>query len=78
MNAVFDNKTISSREIAEMTGKLHKNVLSDCDNLNENYRKMSMAEITAVNYRADNGQYYRQYELTKIQTIDLMMKQELF
>lgn len=33
---------------------------------------MVMAEISAVNYKADNGHFYRQYELTKIQTIDLM------
>lgn len=63
---------MSSREIAELTGKLHKNVLTDCDNLNEHYRNMSMAEISAVNYKADNGQYYREFNLTRIQSMDLM------
>ena len=65
-------KTMSSREIARLTGKMHKNVLTDCDNLNANYQKLGMAEISAVNYKSQNGQYYREYHLTKIQTIDLM------
>lgn len=65
-------QTMSSREIADLTGKLHKNVLVDCDKLNESYGSMFMAEISAVNYKADNGQEYREYLLTKMQTFDLM------
>ena len=36
MELLQDNnkQTISSREIAELTGKEHKNVLADCDKLN--------------------------------------------
>jgi len=66
------NKTMSSREIAELTGKLHKNVLTDIDILNKHYAEMTMAEIPAMNYKADNGQYYREFNLTKIQTLDLI------
>lgn len=33
---------ISSREIAELTGKRHRNVLRDCDVLNEKYSKLSL------------------------------------
>lgn len=64
--------TMSSREIAEQTGKLHKNVLVDCDKLNDSYALMGMAELSAVNYKADNGQEYREYLLTRMQTFDLM------
>ena len=32
-------QTMSSREIAELTGKRHDNVLRDVDVLNENYEK---------------------------------------
>jgi phage antirepressor YoqD-like protein len=68
----FSGQTMSSREIAVLTSKQHKNVLADCDSLNENYSKMGMAEISAMNYKADNGQVYREYQLTRIQTFDLM------
>lgn len=72
MNNLELNKTMSSREIAELTNKEHKNVLADCDKLNDSYNNMGMAEISAVNYKADNGQTYREYILTKMQTFDLM------
>lgn len=42
-------ETMSSRDIAQLTEKEHKNVLADCDTLNENYKSLSMAEISAVN-----------------------------
>ena len=67
-----NEKKMSSREIAELTEKSHKHVLFDCDKLNETYRDLGMAEISAVNYKADNGQVYREYLLTKMQSLDLM------
>lgn len=73
MNELIKNtEKMSSREIAELTGKLHKHVLVDCDKLNESYRNLGMDEISSVDYKADNGQYYREFQLTKIQTFDLM------
>ena len=37
MNFLSNNQqTMSSREIAELTNKEHKNVLRDCDKLNDN------------------------------------------
>jgi hypothetical protein len=33
-----------------LTNKEHRNVLADCDKLNENYRKMGLAEISAGVY----------------------------
>lgn len=67
-------KTMSSREIAELTGKEHRNVLADCDKLNNQYQKMGLAEISAGVYTLPNTgqQQHRCYELTKMQTIDLM------
>ena len=64
--------TISSREIAELTGKQHKNVLVDCDKLNEAYRNMSLAVISADLFTDNMNRQQRQYQLTKIQTFDLM------
>lgn len=65
---------ISSREIAELTGKEHRNVLRDCDVLNENYEKMGLLKIEQGYYTHQNtgNQKYREYLLTKIQTLDLM------
>jgi len=69
--------TIGSREIAKITGKTHKNVLADCDKLNEKYRDMFMAEISAMNYKAENGRYYREYKLNRMQTFDLVTGYDL-
>src|SRR5690606_31364134 len=67
-------QTISSREIAELTAKEHRNVLADCDKLNSQYVKMGLAEISAGVYTlpSTGSQQHRCYELTKMQTIDLM------
>ena len=65
-------QTMSSREIAELTGKNHQHVLRDCDILNENYERMSLSKIGQSQYKADNGQTYREYRLTKMQTFDLL------
>jgi phage antirepressor protein len=35
-------QTMSSREIAELTGKRHDHVLRDCDKLNEQYSKLAL------------------------------------
>lgn len=67
-------QTMSSREIAELTGKRHDHVLRDCDNLNENYLKMGLPKIGEGYYTHPNtgSQQHREYRLTKIQTFDLM------
>lgn len=67
-------QTMSSREIAELTGKRHDNVLRDCDVLNENYEKMGFLKIEEGYYTHPNtgNQQHREYRLTKMQTFDLM------
>ena len=75
MNFLSNNQqTMSSREIAELTNKEHRNVLADCDKLNEYYKKMGLAEISAGVYTHPNTgkQKHREYMLTKLQTLDLM------
>ena len=68
------NKTMSSREIADLTGKRHDNVLRDCDNLNEKYEKLGLLKIEEGLYTNPNtgNQPHRQCYLTRMQTFDLM------
>lgn len=67
-------QTMSSREIAELTGKEHKNVLRDCENLNVNYEKMGLLKIEQGYYTHPNtgNQQHREFRLTKMQTFDLL------
>lgn len=70
----FNNElTMSSRDIAELCDKEHRHVLRDIDNLNETYEKMGMLKVGETSYTHEqNGQTYREYLLTKEQTIDLI------
>ena len=65
---------MSSREIAEITGKQHRNVMRDCDKLNEHYEKLGMLKIEQGSYVHENtgNQQHRECLLTKMQTMDLM------
>lgn len=65
-------KTMSSREIAELTGKRHDHVLRDIDSLNANYENLALPKVGVSNYKDSTGRSLRCYELTKMQTIDLM------
>lgn len=67
-------QTMSSREIAQLTGKNHFHVLRDCDNLNETYEKMGLSKIGEGYFTHPNtgNKKYREYKLTKMQTFDLL------
>ena len=66
-------QTMSSREIAELTGKRHDNICRDIEILNENYVRLGLLKIEDTPYtHPQNGQTYREYRLTKLQTFDLM------
>jgi len=72
-NFLDSQLTMSSREIAELAGKQHRNVLADCDKLNNIYQKKGMLKIKQTPYiEPQNGQEYREYKLTKMQTMDLL------
>lgn len=78
MNALenFNQQTMSSREIAELTGKRHDHVLRDCDVLNESYSKLGLPKIGesfSIRDLPNGGKASdRYFQLSKIQTFDLM------
>ena len=66
-------KTMSSREMAQLCQKRHDNVCNDIRILNETYEKMGLLKIKDTLYTNEqNGQQYREYLLTKEQSIDLV------
>ena len=70
---IQSNKTMSSREIAQLCQKRHDNVCNDIRILSETYEKMGLLKIKDTLYTNEqNGQQYREYLLTKEQSIDLV------
>ena len=67
-------KTMSSREIADLTGKRHDNVCRDAEKLSETYIKMGLLKIEEGYYTHPNtgSQQHREFLLTKDQCIDLV------
>ena len=69
----FNTPTMSSREIATLCDKEHRNVCRDIENLNATYGQMGMLKIEQTPYTHEqNGQTYYEYQLTKEQCIDLI------
>lgn len=64
--------TMSSREIASLTGKEHRNILRDCDELNESYEKLGLLKIEQTTYKDVWNREQREYRLTRMQCFDLM------
>lgn len=72
-------QTMSSIEISKLTGKLHKNVIRDCENLIQEYQKMfdllgsDLSSIIKTSTYKDLNNIDRPcYELSKQATLDLM------
>ncbi len=65
-------QTMSSREIAELTGKRHDHVLRDIETLNDSYEKLTLPKVGVSSYKDSTGRTLKCYELTKMQTFDLM------
>ncbi|MDR0682033.1 MAG: phage antirepressor KilAC domain-containing protein [Dysgonamonadaceae bacterium] len=66
--------TMSSREIAELTGKRHDHVLRDCDVLNETYKKLALPRSGEGVQSQEVEEYHRrdrtQYKYLKPDTFD--------
>lgn len=66
MNLQTINRTMSSREIAEITNKLHKNVMRDVRVIEE---KLNERRFELVKYKDSKGEMRDEYQLTKKQTL---------
>lgn len=69
MREINHPSQMSSREIAELTGKRHDHVLRDIDNLNESYAKIPLPKIEEGYYTHPNTgtQQHREFRLTNPQ-----------
>lgn len=63
--------TMSSREIAELTGKQHKNVMADCRNMFE-MLSIQSADFSA-DYQDERGRTYQEFLLDQDLTMTLVM-----
>ncbi|MEL5617203.1 phage regulatory protein/antirepressor Ant [Serratia marcescens] len=69
--AINKAATMSSREIAELTGKQHKNVMADCRNMFE-MLSIQSADFSA-NYLDERGRTYQEFLLDQDLTMTLVM-----
>lgn len=69
-------QTMSSFEIAKLTGKRHDNVMRDIRELNKGYEKLHLLKIELKHRISDLGEGRQRkdpyFELTKMQTFDLL------
>jgi anti-repressor protein len=73
MNTGNEEQRMSSREIAELTGKRHDHVMRDIVNLNKTYEGMGLPKVGDTLYtHPQNGETYKEFLLTKMQSLDLM------
>ncbi|GIZ15753.1 Rha family transcriptional regulator [Capnocytophaga catalasegens] len=69
-------QTMSSWEIAQLTGKRHQHVIRDIENLNVGYEKLQLPKIGFMfifkELNNGGGKKIRTAQLTKMQTFDLL------
>ncbi|WP_334019494.1 Rha family transcriptional regulator [Alteromonas sp. S015] len=64
--------SMTSREIAELTGKLHKNVLADCEKM---FNELKVQPVDFLdNYQDAKGEERKQYRLDRDLTMTLVTK----
>ena len=63
--SVQTEQTITSLEVAELTGKEHKNVLADIRNILSQMDEISRLNFQPSTYTSDRGKEYPMFNLTK-------------
>jgi len=70
--SINSDVTITSKEISELTGKLHSNIMVDCRKLDDAYENLGQLKIQLGSYKDIQNQQRPMFTLTKMQTMDLM------
>ena len=65
---------MSSREIAEITGKLHKNVIRDIRNMEESWEKVTGLKFELSEYEDSTGRKLPEYQLDKREVLYVATK----
>lgn len=72
MEISIDLKTMTSKEISEITNKSHSNVMVDCRKLGVAYENLGQLKLQSSFYMSVQNKEQPMFILTKIQTMDLM------
>ena len=69
-----DDRTMTSLEIAELTGKQHKNVMQAIRNMEPAWEKVNGLKFQLVEYRDKKGELRPCYQLTKTECLYIATK----
>ncbi|MGP2571144.1 Rha family transcriptional regulator [Ornithobacterium rhinotracheale] len=74
MNNLSIKDTMSSREIAQIAGKNHKEVLRSIRNMEKGWKKVTERKFALSEYTDSTGRKLPQYELTKTECLYIATK----
>lgn len=74
MNQLSISKKMTSREIADITGKNHKEILRSIRNMERGWEKVTQRKFALSEYADSTGRRLPQYELTKTECLYIATK----
>lgn len=74
MTELMNKETMSSLQIAEITGKVHKNIMRDIRNMEPAWEKINGRKFELVNYTDEKGEKRPCYSLTKTECLYIATK----